>query len=44
MFIDSRELPDGSVLTGQICIIGAGAAGITMALELAGSGLDVIVL
>ncbi len=33
MHADSRELDDGSILEGDICIIGAGAAGISMALE-----------
>ncbi|CAN5362127.1 GMC family oxidoreductase [soil metagenome] len=33
MHIDSRELPDNSVLETDICIIGAGPAGISIALE-----------
>lgn len=33
MHIDARELPDGSLIEGELCIIGAGAAGIAMALE-----------
>ena len=33
MHTDARELNDGSVIEGDICIIGAGAAGISMALE-----------
>jgi choline dehydrogenase-like flavoprotein len=41
---DGRNIPDAQVLNTQICVIGAGAAGITLALELAGRGLDVILL
>ena len=33
MHADARDLDDGSVLEGDLCIIGAGAAGIAMALE-----------
>lgn len=44
MIIDSYELPDGPMLEADLCIIGAGAAGITMALEFAGSGIDVLLL
>ena len=33
MFIDARQLPNGSIIEGDICIIGAGAAGISMALD-----------
>jgi len=35
---------DEAVLSSDVCIIGAGAAGITIALELMGSGLDVLLL
>jgi choline dehydrogenase-like flavoprotein len=38
MFIDARTLPEGSTLDGDICIIGGGAAGITLARDLAGGG------
>ena len=44
MLIDARALPNGSALDADACVIGAGAAGITVALELAESGLDVMVL
>jgi choline dehydrogenase-like flavoprotein len=44
MIDDGAHLADGEVLTTQICIAGAGAAGITLALELAGSGVDVVLL
>ncbi len=33
MFIDGRELPDNHIVEADICIIGAGAVGISMALE-----------
>jgi choline dehydrogenase-like flavoprotein len=38
---DLRELPQGTTVTADICLIGAGAAGITIARELAGSTLRV---
>ena len=38
MIEDLRELPSGNNLTADICLIGAGAAGITIAEELAASG------
>ncbi len=44
MMLDAEELPDGSALDADVCIVGAGAAGIAMALELAGSGCRVLVL
>ncbi len=34
MFIDGRTLPQGTVIETDIAIIGAGAAGITLAREL----------
>jgi cation diffusion facilitator CzcD-associated flavoprotein CzcO len=34
MFVDARSVPDGSVVETEVCIIGAGAAGITIAREL----------
>lgn len=41
---EARDLPDGQRLTTDICIVGAGAAGIAMALEFIGTGIDVLVL
>ncbi len=41
MFIDTRELPDNAELNCDICIIGAGPAGITLADGLAKSGLQI---
>ena len=44
MLLDARQLPDGEVLEADICIVGGGVAGITLALELAGTSLKVILL
>ena len=44
MFIDARRVPSGSALQTDVAIIGAGAAGITLALELSGKGLEVCLL
>lgn len=44
MHIDARTLEDGTIINGDICIVGAGAAGISMALEWMNSGHKVILL
>ncbi len=44
MIIDIRELDDGSCIAGDVCIIGAGAAGIALALEFERRRLNTIVL
>lgn len=44
MILDANEWPDGEILSTGVCIAGAGAAGITLALELAQSPIDVLVL
>jgi choline dehydrogenase-like flavoprotein len=44
MIRDARDLEDDAELTADVCIAGAGAAGITLARELRGRGLSVIVL
>lgn len=44
MHTDARTLDDGTTIEGDLCIIGAGAAGISMALEWAGTSHDVILL
>lgn len=44
MLIDSRTLSEGHDIIADICIIGAGAAGITLARELMGSGLSICLL
>ena len=41
MIDDLREFESGKTLSADLCIVGAGAAGITLAKELLGSGLRV---
>ncbi len=42
--MDARQVTSGSTLRADLCIVGAGAAGITIAHDVMNSGLDVIVL
>jgi len=42
--IDGREWPAGQAVETDICIVGAGAAGITLATELGRTGRDVVLL
>jgi choline dehydrogenase-like flavoprotein len=44
MFLDARTIDDGRELVADVCIIGAGAAGITLARELIGLDARVMVL
>jgi len=44
MIEDARDLEAGTRIETDIAIIGGGAAGITLAMELAGSGLDICLL
>jgi len=44
MHTDARTLPNGTVLEGDLCIVGAGASGITIAREFANSPLKVLLL
>jgi len=44
MIIDARQLSNGAVVEADIAIVGAGAAGISLALELTGQGLSVCLL
>jgi choline dehydrogenase-like flavoprotein len=44
MFIDARRIPSGRTLEADVAIIGAGASGITLALELSGKGLEICLL
>jgi choline dehydrogenase-like flavoprotein len=43
-FLDARTLPAGTVLTPDIAIVGGGPAGISLALALAGTKLNVLLL
>jgi choline dehydrogenase-like flavoprotein len=44
MFVDGRELPSGTILDTEICIVGGGVAGITLALEFERQGIETCVL
>jgi choline dehydrogenase-like flavoprotein len=44
MFLNARELPNDEVIQAEVCIIGAGAAGITLACQLASTGLNIVLL
>ncbi|MCW5635505.1 MAG: GMC family oxidoreductase [Rubrivivax sp.] len=44
MFCDARRVDDAMVARSTVCIIGGGAAGLTMALEFERRGIDTIVL
>ena len=44
MHIDARNLEDGTLIEGDLCIVGAGAAGISLAMEWIGSPRKVILL
>ncbi|MEN8800045.1 MAG: GMC family oxidoreductase [Flavobacteriaceae bacterium] len=44
MHIDARQIEQNSLIQGDICIVGAGIAGITMALDLINSPYKVILL
>jgi len=44
MFVDARQEDEARQVPCTVCVIGAGAAGITMALELERLGIDAVVL
>src|SRR5260370_20301618 len=44
MFIDTRRIDEGSVIEAEVCIIGGGAAGITIARELDREGIRTCLL
>jgi flavin-dependent dehydrogenase len=44
MFIDTRTVEQESVVETTVCIVGAGVAGITLALEMEKLGIDACVL
>jgi len=41
---DARRIPDGTTLETDVCIVGAGAAGCTIARELRGQGFRVCLI
>jgi choline dehydrogenase-like flavoprotein len=41
MFLDARSVDPGKVFRSEVCVVGSGAAGITLALALADAGIDV---
>ena len=44
MFVDAREIDNDKLIQCDLCIIGAGAAGISLAREFDGSGISVCCL
>lgn len=44
MILDARSLPENTVIQTEVCIVGAGAAGITLAREFAGQPFRVCLL
>ncbi len=44
MFIDTRDVENGTVVQTVVCIIGGGVAGITLAMELEKQGIDACLL
>jgi choline dehydrogenase-like flavoprotein len=44
MLIDAERLIDGSILESDVTIVGAGAAGIVLAIELGRMGVDVLLI
>ena len=44
MHVDARTLDDGTELTGDICIVGAGAAGLALAMEFINATQRVVIL
>lgn len=44
MIVDANDLADDRTVRADVCIVGAGAAGISMALQFIGSGIEVLLL
>jgi choline dehydrogenase-like flavoprotein len=44
VIVDANEIPVGSKLRADVCIVGAGPAGISLALSLSGQGLAIVLL
>jgi len=44
MILDGRKVPSGSVIETEVCVVGAGAAGITLALQWLDAPFEVVLL
>lgn len=44
MILDGNQVPAGSVLNTGVCVVGGGAAGLTLALEFAECGVDCLLI
>jgi choline dehydrogenase-like flavoprotein len=44
MIVDANALADDRIMRADVCIVGAGAAGISMALQFIGTGIEVLLL
>ena len=44
MFVNANTLPEGGVIETDLCVIGGGAAGITLAQALVGKGREIVLL
>ena len=44
MFADGTTVPASEVVQTEVCIVGAGVAGLTLARELGSSGVEVVLL
>jgi choline dehydrogenase-like flavoprotein len=44
MLLDLREMPDDSTLEADVCVVGAGVAGVTLTRQLRGQGLTIVLL
>ena len=44
MLVDARSVPAGTIIETEVCVVGAGAAGITLAREFINSGFRVVLL
>ena len=44
MIVGANDIADDHIMRADVCIVGAGAAGISMALQFIGSGIEVLLL